>query len=70
MHNEKAGIAVFVKSRVKHTNKDEWQDGYLFGGHFNNIGDSLNYLQFLEKRETEFIVQIGFVGYGKVKTNA
>lgn len=65
MDDKKAGVAVFVKSRMKKTDKDEWRDGYLFGGHFDSIADSLGYLQFLEKRETEFIVQIGYVGWRK-----
>jgi hypothetical protein len=63
MGDTKAGVAVFVKSRVKKTDKDEWQDGWLFGGRFDNIADSLGYLQYLEKRETEFTVQIGYVGW-------
>lgn len=73
MHNDKAGVAIFVESRMKPVNaarpEDPWQEGYLFGGHFESIGASLGYLNFLEKRNTHFIVQIGFVGYshGEVK---
>lgn len=65
MDDNKAGVAIFVKSKVKSTDKDEWRDGYLFGGHFENIAESLGYLRYLENRNTEFIVQIGFVGYRK-----
>ena len=61
----KAGVAVLVKSKVKKTDKDEWKDGWLFGGHFENLAASINYLMFLEKKETEFMVQIGFVGWRK-----
>lgn len=65
MDDTKAGIAVYVKSKVKYDGDKEFRDGYVFGGKFDNIADSLGYLQYLEKRETEFIVQIGYVGWRK-----
>lgn len=64
MDNVKSGVAVYVKSKIKSNEKGGWRDGWLFGGHFESLAASVNYLQFLEKRETEFQVQIGFVGWG------
>ena len=64
MEDTKAGVAIFVKSKVR-TGREPWRESYLFGGRFENIADSLNYLQFLENKNSEFIVQIGFVGWGR-----
>lgn len=63
MNEQKAGVAVLVKSRARKTDNAPWEEVYLFGGSFESLSDSLNYLKFLEKRETPFIVQLGFVGW-------
>ena len=62
MDNEKAGIAVHVASKVKYAGDTEFRDGYVFGGSFESIHAALGYLQYLEQRNTNFIVQIGYVG--------
>lgn len=63
MDDTKAGVAVFVKTKLREG--DEWKEGHAFGGHFDSIGATLGYLQYLENRNTGFYIQIGFVGWKK-----
>ena len=47
-------VAVFTKVGTTH----------VFGGSFENLQESLGYLKYLEHKNTEFYVQIGWMGRG------
>lgn len=65
MDDDKVGVAVHVASKGKYPGDTAFKDIYAFGGKFANIHEALGYLQYLENRNTGFIVQIGFVGWDK-----